>query len=142
LVTFRERTYGCHLELTIDLIGGKWKGLILWNIGDRGVMRFGELSWIHPGITTKMLAQQLRELEADGLVERKVYPEVPPKVEYRLTSLSVGLLPLLDGMVDWAKRYIADGPEAEYPREVHHLLWRMCSMCCFWSNAMISMRNE
>jgi DNA-binding HxlR family transcriptional regulator len=108
MVAFRGRTYGCHLELTIDLIGGKWKGLILWHIGNKGVMRFGELSRLHPGLTGKMLAQQLRELENDGLVQRKAYPELPPKVEYRLTQMSTQLIPILDEMVEWAKRYIAD----------------------------------
>ena len=93
MVIFRGRTYGCHLELTIELIGGKWEGLLLWNIGNKGVVRFGELSRLHPGLTTRMLAQQLRELEAGGLVLRKAYPVTTPKVEYRLTPSSLCLMP-------------------------------------------------
>lgn len=108
VVAFKGKEYGCHMELTLALIGGKWKSLLLWHIGQNGVMRFGELFRLHPRLTQKMLTQQLRELEADGLVKRTVYPQVPPKVEYRLTPLSEGLLPLLDGMIAWAKGYMAE----------------------------------
>lgn len=108
MIAFKDKEYGCHMELTLDLIGGKWKSLLLWHIGQKGVMRFGELSRLHPRLTQKMLTQQLRELEADGLLERTVYPQVPPKVEYRLTRHSRSLIPLLDGMIGWGKGYLSE----------------------------------
>lgn len=95
-----ERRFGCPVELTMSAIGGKWKLLILWNLTG-GVLRYGELRRVLPGVTHKMLTQQLRELEADGLVEREVFPVVPPHVEYRLSSSGRALVPVLDSMRDW-----------------------------------------
>jgi len=106
MVEFRGRTFGCHLEVTLDLIGGKWKSLLLWHLGQEKVMRFGALSRIHPQLTQKMLTQQLRELESDGLITRQIYAQVPPKVEYSLTDLGRGLLPVLDTMVLWGENYV------------------------------------
>jgi len=92
-------TFICGLDAAVAVVGGKWKPLILWELHD-GVRRFGELRRALPGISEKMLIQQLRELEADGIVHREVYREVPPKVEYSLTetgaSLNKALLPLGD----------------------------------------------
>lgn len=82
------------MELTIALIGGKWKSLILWNIGEN-TTRFGELRKTLPQLTQKMVTQQLRELEESGLVNRFVYTQVPPKVEYSLTEAGKSLLPIL-----------------------------------------------
>lgn len=108
MVEFRGKSYGCHLEVTLELIGGKWKSLILWHLGQEGVLRFGSLSRIHPQLTQKMLTQQLRELEADGLVHRKVYAQVPPKVEYTLTEQGLKLGPVLDTLVRWGVDYVAE----------------------------------
>ena len=106
MVEFRGRSYGCHLEVTLELIGGKWKSLLLWHLRQEDVMRFGALSRIHPQLTQKMLTQQLRELESDGLISRRVFAQVPAKVEYSLTDLGRGLRPVLDSMVKWGEDYV------------------------------------
>jgi DNA-binding HxlR family transcriptional regulator len=100
------KTYNCEKELTLAVIGGKWKMLILWHLGKDGTKRFGELKALMPGITQRMLVNQLRELEADQIVQRKVYPVVPPKVEYSLTEHGKSLIPILDAMYEWGKNYI------------------------------------
>lgn len=90
--------YDCGLEAAIDIVGGKWKPLILWALYEHGTCRFGELRRHVNGVTEKMLTQQLREMEAHALITRTVYPVVPPKVEYSLTelgdSLNAALIPL------------------------------------------------
>ncbi|OFZ10620.1 MAG: HxlR family transcriptional regulator [Bdellovibrionales bacterium RBG_16_40_8] len=86
------------------IIGGKWKSVILWNIKER-TMRFGELKREISGITVKMLAQQLRELEQDGIISRKMYYEVPPRVEYSLTETGKSLIPILQVLADWGMKY-------------------------------------
>lgn len=96
--------YRCTMEATLDVIGGKWKGVILWHMRER-TLRFNELTRLMPRVTPKMLTQQLRDLEADGLVLRTVYPVVPPKVEYTLTDVGRSLLPVLDVMCAWGKEY-------------------------------------
>jgi DNA-binding HxlR family transcriptional regulator len=89
------------------MIGGKYKALILWHLLD-GVLRHGEIQRLVPAATPKMLTQQLRELEADGLLRRTVYPVVPPKVEYSLTDFGVSLQPILLAMYDWGEGYMRD----------------------------------
>lgn len=101
---YNGKEYQCAMELTLDLIGGKWKSLILWHIAENTV-RFNALRRGLHGVTQKMLTQQLRELEADGLVNRKVYAQVPPKVEYTLTQSALGLLPVLKQLCDWGVNY-------------------------------------
>ncbi|MFH8294842.1 winged helix-turn-helix transcriptional regulator [Streptomyces sp. NPDC018059] len=90
--------YACGLDAAVDVVGGKWKPMILWALYAGRTLRFGELRRHIPGVSEKMLIQQLRELESDGIVHREVYREVPPKVEYSLTdlgqSLNTALLPL------------------------------------------------
>jgi DNA-binding HxlR family transcriptional regulator len=98
---------GCPIEATLRVIGGKWKPVILWFLGNEGTMRFSELRRAVPLATQKMLTQHLRELEADGLVHREVYPQVPPKVEYSLTELGRSLAPALSAMSEWGQRYRA-----------------------------------
>ena len=105
----RERTYNCPVEATIALIGGKYKAVILWHLSQR-TLRYSELHRLVPRATDKMLAQQLRELEADGLVNRAVYPVVPPKTEYSLTELGETLTPVLDAMCTWGAGFL-DAPE-------------------------------
>ena len=91
----------CPAESTVGVIGGRWKVPVLWHLF-AGTMRFSELKRALPECTAKMLTQQLRELEEDGVVRRKVYPEVPPKVEYSLTKRGASLKPVVEAMCKWA----------------------------------------
>lgn len=95
----------CPVEATIQLIGGKYKAVLLWHLM-HGTLRYSELHRKMPRATDKMLAQQLRELERDGLISRKVYPVVPPRTEYSLTEFGKSLVPILDAMCDWGKEYL------------------------------------
>ena len=95
----------CAVTMTIGLIGGKWKILILWQLRNR-IRRFGELRRLIPAANKKMLTQQLRELEADDLIHRKVYAEVPPRVEYRLTETGKSLQPVVDQIGNWGTAYV------------------------------------
>ena len=90
----------CPVEWTLDIIGGKWKCVILWHVRGR-VRRFSELRRLSPGATQKMLTSQLRQLEHDGLIERKIYPQIPPKVEYSISSYGRSLSPMLEAMCKW-----------------------------------------
>jgi DNA-binding HxlR family transcriptional regulator len=101
----RKETY-CPVEATLDLIGNKWKVLILRELFV-GKRRFGELYKAIAGITQKMLTQQLRELERDGVLNRKLYAEVPPRVEYSLTRYGRSLKPILNAMQNWGTRYMS-----------------------------------
>ncbi|MDK4716034.1 helix-turn-helix domain-containing protein [Rhizobium sp. CNPSo 4039] len=95
---------GCAVELTLSVIGGVWKPLILFNLL-QGKKRFMELTRLIPSATQRMLTLQLRELEADGLVTRHVFPEVPPRVEYEATALARTLGPVMLSLRDWGERY-------------------------------------
>ncbi len=106
MARMNDKTFNCEKELTLSVIGGKWKMLILWHLGKEGTKRFGELKALMPGITQRMLVNQLRELEEDRIVDRKVYPVVPPKVEYSLTEHGESLMPILDSMYQWGKDYM------------------------------------
>jgi DNA-binding HxlR family transcriptional regulator len=101
----------CAVGLTVELIGGKWKSVILYYLLD-GTLRFSELRRKIPGITQRMLTLQLRELEADGIVTRTVHPVVPPHVDYRLTAFGLTLEPTLRHMAEWGKRYRRRGEQA------------------------------
>lgn len=105
MIDFKNKSYACTFEVTMDLIGGKWKPIIVWHLGTKGTLRFNELKKILPNITQKMLTQQLRELEVDQLVHREVYPQVPPKVEYSLTPIGETLVPILSMMCQWGSDY-------------------------------------
>ena len=109
-ITFNNMEYQCSMELTLDLIGGKWKALILWHLGEN-TLRFSELKKTLPKITQKMLTQQLRELEASGLVNRYIYTQIPPKVEYSLTPAGTSLLPILDTLCQWGFNYATTAEE-------------------------------
>ncbi len=95
----------CPVGTTLHLIGGKYKSLILWKLTNN-TLRFSHLRKAVPGATPKMLTQQLRELERDGLIHRKVYPVVPPKVEYSLTALGRSIQPVLEAMYEWGSSYL------------------------------------
>lgn len=99
-----DRNYNCPVELTLNTIQGKWKILILWYLIN-GTKRYGELKKLIPKVTHKMLIQGLRELQEDGIIKRKVYPVIPPKVEYFLTKDGKGMIPFLREMRIWGLRY-------------------------------------
>ncbi|MNI08448.1 putative HTH-type transcriptional regulator YybR [compost metagenome] len=94
----------CPVEFTLDVIGGKWKGVLLYHMMEEK-KRFSEFRRICPGITQRMLTLQLRELEEDGVVHREVYQQVPPKVEYSLTEFGRTLIPIIRLMRDWGVEY-------------------------------------
>lgn len=102
----RECGHQCPVEVVTALIGGKWKTVILYYLMTDKTLRFGELRRRMPDVTQKMLTNQLRELEKDGLIDRKVYPVVPPKVEYSLTSLGQSLSEIVREMNVWGEHYI------------------------------------
>lgn len=93
----KHKIYNCPIEATLEFIGGKYKTIILWHLVDK-VLRYSELRKLIPQATPKMLTQQLRELEENGLIKRVIYPVVPPKVEYSLTEYGKTLIPVLDVM--------------------------------------------
>ncbi|SCW75606.1 transcriptional regulator, HxlR family [Paenibacillus tianmuensis] len=95
---------GCPVEFTLNVIGGKWKGVLLYHLID-GTKRFNEFRRICPAITQRMLTLQLRELEEDGIVHREVYQQVPPKVEYSLTEFGRTLEPIILQMKQWGEAY-------------------------------------
>jgi len=99
-----DPSYVCPVAITLEIIGGKWKALILWHLTFK-TLRFSQLQRRLAGITQKMLTQQLRELERDGMVLRRVFAEVPPRVEYSLSEAGRTLQPILQQMCDWGNRY-------------------------------------
>lgn len=100
-----KETNECPVSATLELIGGKYKALILWHLSE-GTLRYSELRQRVDGATPKMLTQQLRELEAKQLIHRESYPVIPPKVEYSLTALGRSLFPILVAMRDWGANYL------------------------------------
>ncbi|MTV47367.1 transcriptional regulator [Heliobacillus mobilis] len=107
MIKYKNTVFNCTMELAIELIGGRYKALILWYLLDR-TLRFSEIKRLIPQATQKMLTQQLRSLEEDGLIIRKVYPEVPPKVEYSLSESGKNLKPVLDAMCQFGKTYVEE----------------------------------
>ena len=101
----KKSSYNCGFELTWELVGGKWKGLILWKLQEKGVLRYGELSREVKGITQKMLTQQLKEMEENNLIIRTVYSQIPPKVEYSLSESGKELSDIFIAMKDWGVKY-------------------------------------
>jgi DNA-binding HxlR family transcriptional regulator len=99
-----DQGYRCAVEATMDVIGGKWKSVIIYHLLT-GTKRFGELRRLLPDITQRMLTLHLRALEQDGIVHRQVYPEVPPRVEYSLTSFGETLLPVLRIIEAWGQQH-------------------------------------
>ncbi|ENQ3107235.1 winged helix-turn-helix transcriptional regulator [Bacillus cereus] len=99
------KTYHFPIEATLDVVGGKWKVVVLCILLD-GTKRTSEIKRAMPSITQKMLTQQLRELEADGIINRTIYNQVPPKVEYSLSEYGKSLTDVLDCMCDWGQNHI------------------------------------
>lgn len=95
----------CAVAVTAEMVGGRWKSVILFYLLDRGAMRFGSLRDTLVDISERMLTLQLRELESVGIVKRTVYPVVPPHVEYSLTEFGKTLEPIVRGMAEWGKQY-------------------------------------
>ena len=100
----KGKPYTCSVGATLDVIGGKWKGIILFHLLEEK-KRFNQFRKLMPGITQRMLTLQLRELEAEGIIHRKVYSEVPPKVEYSLTEFGMTLSPIIQSMKVWGDEY-------------------------------------
>ena len=100
-----EVEFRCYFQLAMMVIGGKWKPKVLFHLGQNKVVRFGALRRAVFGISEKMLIQSLKELEKDGLVNRKVYRQVPPKVEYSLTEIGQSFVPVLNAMFKWGQSY-------------------------------------
>ncbi|WP_053972604.1 helix-turn-helix domain-containing protein [Mangrovimonas sp. ST2L15] len=105
-VNFSESS-NCPVRNILDRIGDKWSLLILMVLEQQEVLRFNEIHQAIGDISQKMLSVSLKNLEADGLVNRKVYPQIPPKVEYRLTDLGKSLIPYVDALSDWSKQHLA-----------------------------------
>ncbi len=101
-----KKTYSCGLEAALAVIGGKWKFMILWVLVNNGAKRFGELRRAVPGISEKMLIQALKELELDGIVLRKDFREVPPRVEYSLSSFGLELADAMRPLCAWGTRHM------------------------------------
>lgn len=110
--------YGCAVEATADIIGGKWKAVILYYLS-KGPKRFNELRRLLPEVTQRMLTLQLRELEQDGIVHREIYKEVPPKVEYTLTEFGASLGPIIVQMLDWGEHYMEQIQARKEQRMLH-----------------------
>jgi DNA-binding HxlR family transcriptional regulator len=102
----KTRAYGCGLEAALAVVGGKWKPIVLWHLAP-GARRFGELRRLVTGISEKMLIQQLREMEADGIVRRKDFREVPPRVEYALTPMGISLSEALKPLCEWGSTHMS-----------------------------------
>ena len=103
-----DRSEGCPVEAALEIIGGKWKGLALYHLMG-GTKRFTELKRLSGAVTQRSLTKQLRELEADGIVARTVYPVVPPKVEYALTEKGEALVPVLSALKAWGEAHALPG---------------------------------
>jgi DNA-binding HxlR family transcriptional regulator len=117
MINWNKKQYHCPVEVSMNLLSGKWKCLMLWHLHEE-TKRYNELERIVPGVSQKMLTQQLKELENDGLISRTVYPEVPPRVEYSLTERGRSALPILEMMHEWAVEQLGiHDPEAEAQKE-------------------------
>ncbi len=105
-MAIKRKLYNCPVEAALDVMGGKWKPLILWWLHSNGTQRFSELRRRIPAVSEKMLTQQLREMEKDGIVQRRIYASVPPKVEYSLTDYGRTLKRALNSICEWGRAHI------------------------------------
>ncbi|HLR79739.1 MAG TPA: helix-turn-helix domain-containing protein [Bacillota bacterium] len=108
--------FHCEKELTLSILSGKWKIVIIWHLGMEGPHRFSDLQRLFPKISHKVLSSQLHELMEDGIIDREVFPEIPPKVEYSMTELGMTLMPIVEMMYEWGKKRLKD-ISLEYDRE-------------------------
>ncbi len=99
------KVFQCSMELTLDLIGGKWKPILIYHIGNRGCVRYGELQRLVPHISKRVLSRELRELEAAQIINRAAFDEKVLRVEYSLTEVGKEVLPVLNSLTAWGKRY-------------------------------------
>lgn len=116
--------FNCEKELTLSIVSGKWKIVILWHLGHEGPHRFGELFRLFKNISNRILTKQLRELELDDIIRRIDYEENPPRVEYSMTERGMTLLPVVDAMFDWGKQnmaYYADMARSANPKKTKSL---------------------
>lgn len=116
--------FNCEKELTLSIVSGKWKIVILWHLGHEGPHRFGELFRLFKNISNRILTKQLRELELDDIIRRIDYEENPPRVEYSMTERGMTLLPVVDAMFDWGKQnmaYYADMARSANPKKAKSL---------------------
>ncbi|MHC5531493.1 winged helix-turn-helix transcriptional regulator [Priestia megaterium] len=100
--------FNCEKELTLSILSGKWKVVILWHLGVEGPHRFSDLQKLFPKISHKILSNQLHELTEDGIIHREVFPEIPPRVEYSMTELGITLLPIVEMMYEWGQKRMVD----------------------------------
>lgn len=100
-----EKIFNCNMELTLDVIGGKWKPIILYHIGVEGVLRYGELKRLIPSINERVLSRELKELESSNIINRESYPEKVLRVEYSLTPIGKDVLPVLQSLTLWGGKY-------------------------------------
>lgn len=107
-----KNNFSCPVEAALSAIGGKWKGAILYHLQTE-IKRFNELRKLIPDITQRMLTKQLRELEADQIINRKIFPEIPPRVEYSLTSFGLAPTPTIQALQTWGKMYIKEREEIQ-----------------------------
>ena len=112
--------YRCHFELTLQLIGGKWKLLVIYFLSLQKVIRFGQLRRTLPEISERMLVRKLRELEDDGLVSRTVYGTVPPRVDYALTPLGESLVPIMESLKAWGNMYELSRTQSKKSGDASH----------------------
>ncbi len=99
------RVFNCNMELTLDIIGGKWKPLIIFHVGNQGIVRYGELKRLIPDISERVLSRELRELEAAKIIHREEFKEKVLRVEYSLTDVGNDVLPVLNALTEWGNKY-------------------------------------
>ncbi len=110
-------SFGCSIEAALEVIGGKWKGVILYHLS-KGTKRFNELQKLMPKVTQRMLTRQLRELERDTVIHREIYAEVPPRVEYSITPFGESLYPILETLESWGNLYLNQLEEIRQQQDV------------------------
>lgn len=115
-----ELQTGCGVEACLEVIGGKWKGLILYHLIQHGTLRFSQMQKLKPELSARILTAQLRELEADGVIVRKVYPVVPPKVEYTLSGEGQSLRDLIQAMKAWGDGFLVRSKEESAVQSQSH----------------------
>ena len=99
------KVFNCNMELALDIIGGKWKPILIYHIGNKGPLRYGELKRLIPSISERVLSRELRELEQKSIISKTVYDEKVLRVEYTLTDTGNDVLPVLNSLTKWGRRY-------------------------------------